>query len=54
MEQVERLIDTDPASLEERVSRLVARIGEACVVRRFTHWFTGRPPMHEALVLRDR
>ena len=52
MEPVARLIDGDLASLELRVSRALALDGGACRVARFTYWYTGRPPVHEAILLR--
>jgi len=52
MEQVARLIDADTVSLDARVARALARDGADCVVARFTYWYTGRPPVHEAIVLR--
>ena len=53
MEQVQRLTDTDVVSLDERIAKVVERCGGDCVVKRYTHWFTGRLPVHEALVLRQ-
>jgi hypothetical protein len=52
MEQVARLIDADVVSLSARVRHAVERAGSDCSVTRFTYWYTGRPPVHEALVLR--
>ena len=52
MEPVARLIDGDAASLELRVSRALALDGGSCRVARFTYWYTGRPPVHEAILLR--
>lgn len=52
MEPVARLIDEDVASLELRVSRALALDGGNCRVTRFTYWYTGRPPVHEAILLR--
>jgi hypothetical protein len=54
MEEVLRLIDADAASLEMRVTRSLERDGDDCFVMRFTYWYTGRPPMHEAVVVRAR
>jgi hypothetical protein len=51
MEQLHQLIDGDPASLEERVVRALEAGPLECVVARFTYWYTGRPPVYEALVL---
>ena len=52
MDDVMRLIDGDPASLEARVARLLERVGADWRVARFTYWYTGRPPIHEALLVR--
>jgi hypothetical protein len=52
MEDVVRLIDGDPASLEVRVARILERVGADWRVARFTYWYTGRPPIHEALLVR--
>ncbi len=52
MEPLARLIDADRSSLELRVSRALARDGGDCRVARFTYWYTGRPPVHEAILLR--
>ena len=51
MHQLARLIDADASSLAARVLRTVDR-DVACVVTYFTYWYTGRPPVHEAIVLR--
>ena len=52
MEDVVRMIDGDPASLEVRVARMLERVGADWRVARFTYWYTGRPPIHEALLVR--
>ena len=52
MDHVLRIIDTDRDSLEERISVAIGGQDAECVVRHFTHWFTGRPPVHEATVVR--
>jgi len=52
MDEVVRLIDGDPASLDERVARALERVGSDWRVARFTYWYTGRPPVHEALIVR--
>jgi hypothetical protein len=53
MEQIARLIDADTASLDARVAvELTQPAAEGCAVLRFTYWYTGRPPVHEALVVR--
>lgn len=51
MEQVARIVDADALSLDARIARALALDAE-CVVARFTYWYTGRPPVHEAIVLR--
>jgi hypothetical protein len=51
-EQLHQIIDGDAASLEERVVRALEAGPLECVVARFTYWYTGRPPVYEALVLR--
>jgi hypothetical protein len=52
MNEVVRLIDGDPDSLEARVARALERVGSDSRVARFTYWYTGRPPIHEALIVR--
>jgi hypothetical protein len=52
MEKLVQIIDGDPASLEARVVRALAGDPLECVVARFTYWYTGRPPVYEALVFR--
>jgi hypothetical protein len=49
--ELERLIDMDVASLDERIAEVVERLGGDCLVQRFTHWYTGRMPVHETRVL---
>jgi hypothetical protein len=46
----ESLFDTDLASLERRVARLISDGGE--VVGRFTYWYTTRAAVHEVVVAR--
>lgn len=53
MEPVARLIDGDLGSLELRVRKALALDGGDCRVARFTYWYTGRPPVHEAILLRS-
>jgi hypothetical protein len=53
MEQVIRLTDADPASLERRLRHLLGREPPACRVARFTYRYTGRPPVHEAILIRS-
>jgi hypothetical protein len=47
-----RLIDGDEHSLTSRVARVLAALGPECTVLRFTYWYTGRPPVYEAVVKR--
>ena len=44
MDEVLRLIDGNPDSLEQRVARALERVGGDWRVARFTYWYTGRPP----------
>ncbi len=50
--EVVRLIDGDEGSLSRRVARTLAALGPGCTVLRFTYWYTGRPPVHEAMIRR--
>jgi hypothetical protein len=52
MEDVVRLIDGDAVSLEARIARALERVGSDWRVARFTYRYTGRPPVHEALLVR--
>ena len=52
MEQIARIVDADAASLAARVARTLPADRADCVVARFTYWYTGRPPVYEAIVLR--
>jgi hypothetical protein len=52
MEEVVRLIDGDQQSLDVRIARTLERVGSDWRVARFTYWYTGRPPVHEALIVR--
>jgi hypothetical protein len=47
-----RLIDGDEGSLSSRIARVLAALGPECTVLRFTYWYTGRPPVYEAIVRR--
>jgi len=47
-----RIVDGDLDSLEGRL-RSAIDDGAECIVARFTYWYTSRPPVHEAVVLRD-
>ena len=51
MEDVVRLIDGDQSSLEARIARMLEQVGSDWRVARFTYWYTGRPPIHEALLV---
>jgi hypothetical protein len=52
MTEIIRLLDSDLAALRARVSRALETIDDApVVVDYFTHWYTPRPPLHEAVVL---
>jgi hypothetical protein len=50
MDELDRLIDGDADSLDARVRRAIAGL-DAVAVDRFTYWYTGRPPVHEARIL---
>jgi hypothetical protein len=52
MQDVVRIIDGDPASLEARIARMLEHVGSDWRVARFTYWYTARPPIHEALLVR--
>jgi hypothetical protein len=52
MQDVVRIIDGNPASLEARIARMLEHVGSDWRVARFTYWYTGRPPIHEALLVR--
>jgi hypothetical protein len=49
---VVRIVDGDEGSLSSRVARALAALGPECTVLRFTYWYTGRPPVYEAIVRR--
>ena len=49
---VVRIVDGDERSLHARVARALAALGPECSVLRFTYWYTGRPPVYEAIVRR--
>jgi|1186.fasta_scaffold67444_2 hypothetical protein len=52
MEPLARIIDADATSLDARVRR--AMRGRECLVTRFTYWYTGRPPVYEAVIRAHR
>lgn len=45
-----RIVDSDAVSLDARVARAMLAFGAGCAVARFTYWYTGRPPVHEAVL----
>ena len=49
--EIATITDTDVRSLDARIAETLERLGTDCVVQRFTHFFTGRLPVHEARVL---
>ena len=50
--EVLRLIDGDEGSLSSRVARVLDALGPGYTVMRFTYWYTGRPPVYEAIIRR--
>jgi hypothetical protein len=46
--RVVRIIDGDEQSLDRRVDHALAGLPAGFRVDRFTYWYTGRPPLHEA------
>ena len=50
--EVVRIVDGDERSLSSRVARVLAALGPECTVLRFTYWYTGRPPVYEAILRR--
>jgi hypothetical protein len=50
---VVRLTDGDEISLSARLQRVLAALAPDCTVLRFTYWYAGRPPVHEAVVRRQ-
>ena len=52
MTELVRILDSDEASLQARVTRAIGELGDIpVIVDYFTHWYTTRPPLHEAVVL---
>jgi hypothetical protein len=45
---VVRIIDGDEGSLLRRIDRALETLPAGSRVDRFTWWYTGRPPLHEA------
>ena len=51
MDHLARIVDADKSSLASRVLRAIDGRSEQCAVLYFTYWYTGRPPVHEAIVV---
>ena len=49
MSEIVRIVDGEEASLERRVAQALAT-REGYAVCRYTHWFTARPPLYEAVL----
>ena len=47
-----RIVDSDETALARRVEAALAALGGRHVVSRFTLWYTTRPPVHHAVLLR--
>jgi hypothetical protein len=45
-----RIVDGDERSLARRVDLVLSGLPDGARVDRFTYWYTGRPPLHEATV----
>jgi hypothetical protein len=45
-----RIVDGDERSLTRRVEMALSGLPDGAQVARFTYWYTGRPPLHEATV----
>jgi hypothetical protein len=52
MQEIMRIVDSDEVSLARRVEAALAALGAGHVVSRFTLWYTTRPPVHHAVLLR--
>jgi hypothetical protein len=52
MEAVVWITDADAPSLDARVASALQDAGPGCRVDRFTYWYTGRAPVHEAVISR--
>jgi hypothetical protein len=50
MQEIMRIVDSDEASLAQRVEAALAVLGGRHVVSRFTLWYTTRPPVHHAVL----
>lgn len=50
MTEVLRLVDADEASLARRAAQAAAALGAGVVVSTAVLWYTGRPPMHVAVL----
>jgi hypothetical protein len=52
MVELIRLLDSNEDTLRSRVTRALGELGDQpVIVDYFTHWYTTRPPLHEAVVL---
>ena len=52
MTEVLRLYDADRSALAARVQAARTTLGAAVTVSTYTYWYTSRPPVHEAILLR--
>ena len=52
MEHVACITDADVPSLDARVACALEEAGPGCRVERFTYYYTGRAPVHEAVIRR--
>ena len=53
MSEVLRLVDPDEASLTKRAAAAAAALGAGVVVSTAVLWYTGRPPMHVAVLHKE-
>jgi hypothetical protein len=52
MTEVLRLVDPDETSLSRRAAQAAAALGGGVVVSKAVLWYTGRPPVHVAVLRR--
>jgi hypothetical protein len=52
MEAFAWITDADAPSLDARVACALEEAGPGSRVERFTYWYTGRAPVHEAVIRR--
>ncbi len=50
MTEVLRLVDADEASLARRAAQAATALGAGVVVSTAVLWYTGRPPVHVAVL----